>query len=194
MISINVKGESVNTLKESYNQTADSWVGVCPICQRTYQHYGTYPRITPYLLGPFSIRRVYCDNCGISHALLPCFIIPFARVLDVIREAAITGICFNQHTLEELAELMDVDTTTVARWWRLFRKKADVLMMALAKKLAHSPGLSDWISGNFRTDHEDARKILELIGRCRATYSPSFAFCGFAWVNVFDPYLLSDCK
>lgn len=192
MISINVKGESVNTLKESYEQSADRWTGLCPRCQRAYQHYGTYPRKTPYLLGPFSIRRVYCDNCETSHALLPCFIIPYARVLDVIREAAIVGICFNQHTIEELAELMDVDTTTVARWWRIFRNKAGVLMMALAKKLAHSPQLSDWVNGNFRSSHEEARKILELIRRCRATYSPDFAFCGFAWVNVLNPYLLLE--
>jgi len=113
MISINVKGKSVNTLKESYYQTVILWFGVCLICQRPYQHYGTYSRKTPYQFGPFSIQRVYCVNCKKSHALLPCFIIPYARVLDVIREAAIVGICFNTHTIEELAELMNVDPTTV---------------------------------------------------------------------------------
>lgn len=190
MISINVKGESVNILKESYEKSADHWTGKCTVCQRVYQHFGTYPRLTPYFLGPFSIRRVYCPDCKKSHALLPCFIIAYARVLDVVKESTIAGICFEQHTIEELAELMGVDTSTVARWWRIFRQKAGTLMMALAKNLADSPGLSDWVSGSCGTGREQAEKIMELIGRCRATYSPDFLFCGFAWVNIFDPYLL----
>ena len=194
MISINVKGESVNILKESYYKTAASWRGACLICQKPYYHHGDYPRKTPYLLGPISIKRVYCPDCGKSHALLPCFIIPYARVLDVIREAAIVGICFNTHTIEELAELMDVDPTTIARWWRIFREKAGVMMMALAEILAQSSQLSDWASGSFDTWTGQARKILELMGRCRATFSPQFAFCGLAWVNILDPYLLFSRK
>jgi len=194
MFSINVKGETVNTLIKSYYRTAANWSGVCPICQRPYQHYGTYPRKTPRLLGPIDIQRVYCTKCKTSHALLPCFIIPYARVPDVIREAAIVGICFNTHTIEELAELLDVDPTTVARWWRIFRNKAGVMMMALAKKLAHSAQLSDWVGGACKTWPEQAGKILELIGRCRATFSPDFAFCDFAWVNILNPYLLFNHK
>jgi transposase-like protein len=151
-----------------------------------------YPRKTPYLFGPFSIRRVYCKSCKTTHALLPCFIIPYARVLDVVREAAIAGICFNTHTIEELAEIMGVDPTTVARWWRIFRNKAGTLMMALVRELADSSQLSDWASGSIRTAYDESKKILELIGRCRATYSPAFAFSNFAWVNILNPYLLFE--
>lgn len=194
MISINVKGESVNTLKKSYSRTTANWFGICPVCQRPFQHYGFYLRETPHVIGPVAIQRVYCAHCNVSHALLPCFIIPYARVMDVVIEAAIAGICFQTHTTEELAELMGVDPTTVARWWRIFRIKAGALMMALAKELAQSPQLSDWASGSIRTVHDEGRKILELIGRCRATYSPGSAFCGFAWVNILDPYLLFERK
>ncbi len=190
MISINVKGESVNTLIESYRKTAANWLGICAICQRTFQHYGFYPRVTPRVIGPVSIQRVYCTHCNVSHALLPCFIIPYARVLDVVREAAIAGICLQTHTIEELAELMGVDPTTVARWWRIFRNKAGVLLMALARELAESPQFSDWASGNIRTAYDEGKKILELIGRCRAAYFPGFMFSNFAWVNVLNPYLL----
>jgi transcriptional regulator with XRE-family HTH domain len=115
-------------------------------------------------------------------------------VLDVVREAAIAGICFNKHTIEELAELMGVDPTTVARWWRIFRNKAGALMMALVRELAESPQLSDWVSGSIRTVHDEGKKILELVGRCRATFYPGFTFCGFAWVNVLDPHLLFERK
>jgi len=190
MIIIYVKGKSVNTLKKAYYQTAALWSGLCPICHKPYQHYGSYPRKTPSFLGPILIQRVYCENCKKTHALLPCFIIPYARVLDVVREAAIVGICFNTQTIEELAELMNVDPTTIARWWRIFRAKAGVLMAALTKKLAQSPQLSDWASGSFQTCREEGRKILELIGRCMATFSFNFEFCRFAWVNYFNPYLL----
>lgn len=194
MISINVKGESVNTLKKSYYRTADNWSGFCDICKRLFQHFGSYPRETPRLFGPFYIQRVYCVNCKKSHALLPCFIIPYAQHLDVVREAAIVAICFDTHTIEELAELLDVDPVTIARWWRIFRTKAGVMTMALAEKLANSPQLSDWVSGTFGTWPRRTRKILELIGRCRATFSSGFKFCGFAWVNILNPYLLFDCK
>lgn len=124
MISINIKTGSVNTIKESYYKAAARWTGVCPVCHRPYQRYGTYLRKTPYPFGPSSIQRVYCEDCKRSHALLPCFIIPYARVLDVVKEAAIAGICFDTHTIEELAELMQVDPTTIAQWWRTFRNKA----------------------------------------------------------------------
>lgn len=194
MISITIKSGSINTLIVSYYLAAALWSGVCPRCQRPYQHYGTYIRLTPSRFGPISIQRVYCPSCGKSHALLPCFIIPYARVLDVVREAAIVGISFDEYTIEELAELMNVDPTSVARWWRIFRHKAGVLMKALAEKLAYSPQLADWVSGSFKTAHEQAEKILELMGRCQAIYSPDFAFCRFAWVNVFNPYLLFERK
>jgi len=100
------------------------------------------------------------------------------------------GICYNLHTMEELAEFFDVDPTTIARWWMLFRAKAGVMLEALSKKLAQSPQLAHWAGGNLDTRRQQGRKILELIGRCRATFYPRFMFCGFAWVNLLDPYLL----
>jgi transcriptional regulator with XRE-family HTH domain len=96
--------------------------------------------------------------------------------------------------MEELAELMDVDPTTIARWWKIFRHKAGILMMALAKELAQSSQLSDWASGSFTTSREEGIKILELLTRCQTTYSHGFSFCGFAWVNLYDPYLLFKRK
>ncbi len=192
MISINVRSGSVKRLKQSYYEAAACWRGSCPFCQRPYHHHSSYTRKTPHLLAPFSIQRVYCINCGTSHALLPCFIIPFARVLDVVREAAITGICHNLYTMEELAEFLEVDPTTIARWWKIFRAKAGAMLEALSKKLAQSSQLAHWAGGNLDTWHERGRKILELIGRCRATFHPRFMFCGFAWLNFHDPYLL--CK
>lgn len=96
--------------------------------------------------------------------------------------------------MEELAEFLDVDPATIIRWWMIFRQKAGVLMMALTKKLAQSPQLTDWAGGSFQNDHGRGRKILELIGKCRATFFPNFRFCDFAWVNIFDPYLLFTRK
>ena len=194
MISINVRGGSVKSLKKSYYAALLRWVGICPICQRPFWRHGSYPRITPQLLGTIYIQRVYCENCKKTHALLPCFIIPFARVLDVVREAAIMSICHNLHTIEELAEFLGVDPTTIARWWRIFRTKAGVMLQALSAILAQTSPLADWARGNFDTWRERGRKILELIGRCRATFYPGFMFCGLAWVNLLDPYLLFKRK
>ncbi len=194
MISINVKGHSVNTLVEAYYQTVAEWFGRCAICQRSFQNHGFYERKTPYLFGPFLIKRVYCKHCGITHALLPCYIIPYTRVLAVVKEAAITGICFNTHTIEELSELLEADPTTIARWWKIYRQKSGVLLTALSTKLAQSARLADWTGGPLDTWPQRAKKTLELIGKCRATFSSDFRYCGFAWVNIYDPYLLFKRK
>ncbi len=194
MISINVRSGSVKSLKESYYAALLRWVGICLICQRPLWRHSSYPRITPRLLGPLYIQRVYCEHCHVTHALLPCFIIPFARVLDVVREAAIMSICHNLHSIEELAEFLAVDPTTIGRWWHIFRSKAGVMLQALSAMLAQTPQLADWARGSFDTWRERGRKILELIGRCRATFHPHFMFCGFAWVNILDPHLLFTKK
>lgn len=102
------------------------------------------------------------------------------------------GISHNLHTIEELAEFLAVDPTTIARWWRIFRAKAGVMLQALSAMLAQTPQLADWARGNFDTWRERGRKILELIGRCRATFSPKFMYCHFAWLNILNPYLF--CK
>jgi hypothetical protein len=104
------------------------------------------------------------------------------------------SICHNLHTIEELAEFLAVDPTTIARWWRIFRTKAGVMLQALSAILAQTSQLADWARGNFDTWRERGLKILELIGRCRATFYPGFMFCGLAWVNLLDPYLLFKRK
>ncbi len=191
MLSINVKVSSVKTLNESYLQAAKTWVGYCSVCQRRYQLYGSYGRKMPKTFGPTAIQRVYCVNCKKSHALLPCFIIPYSRVLAEVKEAAVAGLCFSKHTIEELAELLGIEPTTLARWWRVFKNKSNTLLKTLVNMLAdtYAPS-SDWLCGDFTTMRGRGRKILQLIGRCRATYSPCFELCNFAWINLLDPYLL----
>ncbi len=190
MIIINVKSCSVKTLKETYYKAVEFWHGTCPICQTLYQHHGSYPRKTPHSYGPSFIKRVYCKNCKISHALIPCYIIPYSRVMSEIKEFAISGISLGSYTIEELAELANVEPTTISRWWRIFCAKLDVMTDALMKKLAQSPQLTYWLSGPVATYHQQARKVLELMFKCRATFFQEFQFCRFAWVNLFDPYLL----
>ncbi len=192
MISINIKGGSVKTLQQAYLKTIALWVGICTICQTPYQRHTSYLRKTPYILGPFTIQRVYCKNCRRTHALLPCFIIPYARVRDVVREVAIKSICDKSATIEELAELLDVDPRTIACWWQVFCKKSDGMLQALSAELAQTSQLADWASGNLADCRVKGLKILELIGRCRATFSPKFMYCHFAWLNILNPYLF--CK
>ncbi len=194
MIIINVQGDSVKRLKVLYYQAAGSWCGICPECKSVYQHYGTYPRKTPAPFGPAFIKRVYCKNCKKTHALLPCFIIPYSRVMNEVRQAAIAGISYGSHTIEQLAELTGVEPTTIARWWKIFCQKSGAMMKALSQKLAQSSQLINWLSGPLGTWHEKARKILELMGRCRATFFLDFQYGDFSWVNLFNPNLLFHRK
>jgi len=59
------------------------------------------------------------------------------------------GICHNLYTMEELAEFLEVDPTTIARCWKIFRAKAGAMLEALSKKLTQSSQLTHWAGGKY---------------------------------------------
>ena len=120
MISIVVKSESVKFdllrkpfgfleyLVKLYELAADNWKGNCPVCGRPHTKHGTYLRKTPAQFGfKLRIRRVRCKQCKITHALLPCFLIPYGRYLDVYVELAINPDANDGLTIEKLAEELE---------------------------------------------------------------------------------------
>ncbi len=199
MININVNTSYVNmySLKiflDAYYIAVANCSRKCRTCKSLCHFHGSYTRKTPLCIGPILIQRVYCKSCKKSHALLPCYIVPYARVLAIIKQAVISQIAVNIQTIEEIAELFEVDPTTIARWWMIFRNKSNSLLAALSKYLASSPGLTDWVRGDIRTSRRKAQKILELMGRFRSIYYPDFSFCDFSLVNISNSYLLSGMR
>jgi hypothetical protein len=108
----------INNLKELaciYLQTAADWTGVCN-CKGRFIRHGTYRRKTPLAGAIFYIQRVICPSCDKTHALIPCFVFPYSWVMAHVKEAAIRGICYETHTIEQLAELCGAEPATVMRW------------------------------------------------------------------------------
>ncbi len=199
MISINVKSSYVNIISaiifiKAYYLAVQMWSGNCPECHRPYHRHGRYTRKTPYYLGPIYIQRVYCKNCKKTHALLPCYIIPYSRVLAIIQQIAIQDIAFKRQTIEAIAELFELDPSTILRWWITFRNKTNKMLEYLSSLLAQPPHLTDWGSSDIDIHRQKACKILELMKRCRDVCNPDFAFCEFSMTNLYNPYLLSGLR
>lgn len=192
MISLHVKVGLVKNIIKSYFIEASLWSGICPDCGIPYVGHGSYIRKTPFIFGPFKINRVRCDRCGITHALIPCFIIPYSRARAIEKEVAITSLAFNIYTIEEIAEFLGLDPTTIAWWWKIFKNKSNLLLEFLSMKLADFSDLSTWLQGDYKNPLATARKIFELIGIYRRKIYPDFSYCNFALINLINPYLLSN--
>ena len=163
------------------------WTGICPDCGCLYIKYGTYPRKTPLYGVIFRIQRVICPRCGKTHALIPCFVFPYSRVMAHIKQMAIRGICLESHTIEQLAELCGVEPSTIKRWWKCFRAAANDILQWLAEKLASSPQPSTWLGGDYTCTRAKGRKIFELFALYRSTYHPDFPHTDFNLLCLAKP-------
>lgn len=66
---------------KAYRHAAKAWKGNCKDCGHPLTGHGSYLRITPWQFYNMKIWRVECGRCGKTHALIPCFIIPYGRFL-----------------------------------------------------------------------------------------------------------------
>lgn len=148
--------------------------------------YGTYPRKTPIEI-PLNICRVKSPE-GPTHALIPCFIIAYDRVKSYIKEMVSQQLCYDQATIEQLAEVFNVEPVTISRWWRQFKSQIDGLLAWLATELANSNQDTDWISGKYDTKRAKGRKVFELLNRYTRGF-PGFPHDNFALANLMNPSL-----
>jgi transcriptional regulator with XRE-family HTH domain len=169
-----------------YQQTVADWTGNCD-CKGRFIRHGTYRRKNPLAGAIFYIQRVICPSCGKTHALIPCFVFPYSRVMAHIKEAAIRGICYETHTIEQLAELCGVEPATVMRWWKCFRAASGSLLSWLAGELARRVEPATWLGGGFESPRAMGRKIFSLFGLYRSTYHPKFIHSDFNLLCLVNP-------
>lgn len=170
-----------------YLQTVTLWTGTCENCSRIFTKHGTYARKTPLYGFYFRIQRVICPYCGKTHALIPCFVFPYSRVMAHVKEVAIRGICFETQTIERLAEICGVEPSTIMLWWKCFKAAADCLLNWLAKKLASSTQEATWLGGDYASDRAKGQKIFDLFGLYRSTYHPDFLHSDFNLLCLVKP-------
>jgi transposase-like protein len=186
---VNIPIAQINNPRELvriYLQTVADWTGVCN-CKGLFIKHGGYRRKTPLAGAIFWIQRVICPSCGKTHALIPCFVFPYSRVMAHIKEAAIRGICYETHTMEQLAELCGVEPATVMRWWKSFRAAGGSLLNWLAGELARRVEPATWLGGGFESPRAMGRKIFSLFGLYRSTYYPKFIHSDFNLLCLVNP-------
>ncbi len=187
---VNIPLKSISDLKQLvfiYKQTVAHWTGLCPTCNLYLHKHDSYRRKTPYLGATLFIKRVYCPGCKKSHALLPCFIFPYSRVLAVVKERAIRGLCFESETIEQLAELCDVEPSTIKKWWGNFRNATGELTAWLAKKLAATNRPAIWLNLSAETPRQKGQRLFTLFGYYRSSYHPQFQGADFALLCLLKP-------
>lgn len=196
MISIVVESESVKIgllhqpmmfldyLTKLYALAADSWTGYCPVCGRPLTRHGGYLRKTPAQFGlKLRIRRVRCKQCKLTHALLPCFLIPYGRHLDVSVELAINPDANDGLTIEKLAEITGAEPSTIVRWRCKFRAVAHNLFDRMAKTLAQmSFPVARWLWIGSLDPPE--RKVFRLVAVLRSMLNARFPFSDLAFINL----------
>ncbi len=168
-------------------QAVRDWRGSCASCGLIFHKHDRYQRKTPLLGVIFFIKRVYCPGCKKAHALIPCFVFPYSRVLAYVKEAAIKGLCYESGTIERLAELCGVEPATIKRWWENFRKAAGELTGWLAKELAAKNRRADWLSGEPGSERKRGQRLFSLFGLYRSTYHPEFLHGDFELLCLIKP-------
>lgn len=104
-----------------------------------------------------------------------------------VKEAAIRGICFEEQTIEQLAEISGVDPSTIKAWWKKFSSASKELLQWLAKKLAYSSQPAVWLGGDYESTRAKGRKFFGLFGLYRSTYHPGFLHSDFELLCLVNP-------
>lgn len=170
-----------------YMQAVRDWRGSCANCGFIFYKHDRYQRKTPLLGVIFFIKRVYCPGCKKAHALIPCFVFPYSRVLAAVKERAIRGLCFESETIEQLAELCEVEPATIKKWWENFRNAIEGLTAWLAGKLAATNRSATWLNLNAETPRQKGQRFFTLFGYYRSSYHPQFKGADFDLLCLLKP-------
>jgi transposase-like protein len=114
----------------------------CPSCGQPMRLWSGYPRWVR--VGGASwrvwVRRAKCALCGVTHALLPSFVL--LRRLDAVEViGAALEWAAGGAGLRVVAAGLGVPHTTVRDWWRRFRVGAPVLAAGVGALLVELGGL-----------------------------------------------------
>ena len=107
---------------------------VCPVCGRrgSWQAHGQYERsIIDYesgrvVYGRVKIRRVRCESCGHTHAIIPDYIIPYCTysLLFVLR---VLGEYFlMKRTVEGICRRYNITPSMVYSWKGIFEEHKEI--------------------------------------------------------------------
>lgn len=142
----------------------------CPCCERKMWKHGTYKRAVHFKKRSYviPILRRRCPSCGNTYSLIPCFIVPWGRFANHIRELMgrwlLVGIPLT-HLQEHLSTFFTsiVSVKTLYRWKGKLKMSFEEWMMDQRNQFAAS---EDEALGLYRvgvTSAEECEFFLSLL-------------------------------
>ncbi len=194
MIIINLKVTTVKGLQEKYDKFfRDSLHDPlqCPNCGGNTKKHGGYSRclFKDKSWGQIRVKRVMCHCCSKTHALIPCFIIPYAHHSADDREQALRDYAKGA-TIETIAEDLRVDRRTISKWFEWFRRKQSGIVDFLSQELATSfIEAREWLWGVKTRGRSSLGWVLNLLQLYTKLHAPDFQNSTLAYLNLRHPEL-----
>jgi hypothetical protein len=119
----------------------------CPDCGQPMVFWSGYQRyVRVGRVWRVWVARAKCRPCGVTHALLPSFLL--LRRVDVVEVIGVAlGRVVAGAGLRPVAAGLGVPHTTVRDWWRRFEVRAPVLVAGLCALAVELGGLVDGLPG-----------------------------------------------
>ena len=187
MIIITLKLKDVNKPFEDYPKAVERWMGNKPFCRRCgglFKKNGTYKR--SYSVHReiyfFQVQRILCKQCGKSHALLPCNLIPYSIIGAIEREKVLRKYG-EKAVIERIAEEIDVAPRTVSGWCRRFSRQTREIIDWVSKHLAAHFSEINWLKGALLEGRDRVFWVLKLLDLFREYFFPEFPHGSLSLLN-----------
>lgn len=151
---IKIKKSSRQMYEEWNGQCTGSW-WACPVCgcRGSWQTHGRYERnIIDYesgqvVYGRIQIRRVRCESCGHTHAVMPDYIIPYSTysLFFVLR---VLGEYFMRiRTVEQICHHYNITPSMLYSWKGVFEAHKEMWLGVLASAEQTGAEFIRWLTG-----------------------------------------------
>lgn len=137
-------GRSCKAYLRMYENRSPDVKMCCEDCGRSLHKHGRYNRsvTTKREIIQIPIYRQYCPDCGKTITLLPDFLVPWARFVTWVREAAMNrrqmGFTCRQTINSTSAVALRYSRRTLGRWWKRYVLQAISAALWVAGQLAAS--------------------------------------------------------
>jgi hypothetical protein len=196
LVIVVVPGERVEVMLRAGVGPVLSGVERCPRCGGPLGRWGSYRRLVRWggRIGWLRVGRCRCRGCGVTHALLPAFLV--ARRVDL---ASAIGAALAMAAMgrghRPIAVAAGVPETTARGWLRRLRARAAWLRALFARlawelggQTARAPppgGVLAWLLDAITAAHRAAEKRLGA-GVAECVWSFSSATSGGMWLSNTD--------
>lgn len=126
-------------LYEAEQSMQARWPGACPACgcHGRWAEHGWYERSLIDHIGgktvysKIKVRRVRCESCGHTHAILPDYIVPYCTYSLFFILRVLSEYFWKLRTVEELCRYFNITPSMLYHWKKLFSMDKDIWLGVL---------------------------------------------------------------